>query len=354
MVARISGVILIALVLFGLIYLAVQLGLLKDPAAITVSIFVVIVTITFGIFNYSITKQQAEKSSWNTALLRIGQLYDQAIVHKELAEIIFEPVDLDGSVTSRYIQDGSKQAVWLSNFFMALEQVFVAMSGAGGESRRAWQRYLANQLNKPTIRAVFLADVEYFSDYHQDFIDFALGKAIKTGGVNQYSGGAIKKEVLNSILKKRPPKVLSAPVTDDLKEYSLTREYLGFWKEMYSDPEVKRQMYAVPSLTDEQYIEYFNDQHNAIAYVVLKGDKPVAGFTLRRLSQTMATFGLIVHSSCRGLGLGNCVMKILEKRAAAWGILTLRADVYEDNSPSRRVLEKSGFRAFSWFEKNIN
>ena len=304
---------------------------------------------------YTLVRQRyaAEMVSWNTALTRLGHVYDQAVQNDELAPLIEEHVDFDGKQLAHVPHLTPKQNVWLANLFMAFEQIYIAVSGASRESQRAWQRFLRNQLNKPTIRAIFIRDVEYFSDYHQGFIEFACGKRVTVDGKVKYLGGAIKAEVLSAALASAQLTSSQEEEHADLTSRPLAKHDLTFWHQMYSDPEVKRQMYARPIETDEALFRYLCQEETAYAFTVVRESQLIGGFTIRKETDTRGTFGVLIHKDFRGRGLGVQVMKLLEQSARELGLLTLRADVYEDNLPSIRLLEKCGFRRFIWLEKNL-
>ena len=315
-------------------------------AALTISIVFSLITLFRNLL-------QANTASWNTALTRIGQLYDQAVEDKEFASILLEEPDKDGNNPGNAIVVTPKQDIWLANLFMAYEQIYVAMTGANRDSQRAWKKYLINQLNKPTIRVTFLRDESSFSDYHKNFIKFCLGKK-KSNGDFTYTGHAIKKEVIQVILKSINTKKLEAIDASTLSIHLFTKNDLPFWKEMYSDPAVKQQMYALPSFTDKELYEYLKPDENAATYVVNMKDTPIGGFTIRKETKTRGTIGIVIHKMHRGRGLGTEIMKMLEAKAKDMKIKVLRADVYSDNAASIKILEKTGFRPFIWFEKNLD
>jgi len=105
--------------------------------------------------------------------------------------------------------------------------------------------------------------------------------------------------------------------------------------------------------TDEELLGCLEQEGKATAFTVTIGDERVGGFTIRKVSQIRGTFGIVIHKKHRGCRFGKAIMNALEARAKEMGILTLRADVYSDNIPSIRLLERVAFRPFVWFEKNL-
>ena len=172
---------------------------LIEPTEIA-AIIISIISLLFSPYTLIRQKFQAETSSWNTALMRVGQLYDQAVQDYDLARLIREPLDRDGNRTPHLLYLSPKEDMWLANLFMAFEQIYVSISGASSESQRAWKQFLSNPLNKPTIRTAVLRDAQQFSDYHQDFLRFVCGRVTKGPDGEQYSGGVIKKDVISAAL----------------------------------------------------------------------------------------------------------------------------------------------------------
>lgn len=71
------------------------------------------------------------------------------------------------------------------------------------------------------------------------------------------------------------------------------------------------------------------------------------------LPYLIATFGIAIHPTFRSMGHGKEIMSLVTTKAHEMGIKTLRADIYEDNTKSIRVLVDAGFRKFIWMEKNL-
>jgi len=129
------------------------------------------------------------------------------------------------------------------------------------------------------------------------------------------------------------------------------REDLGFWMDIYGDPEVRRQMYAAPVESDDVLWDYLYREQKA--FTVWQSDKRVGGFLLSMVAPFLGTFSIVIHKDFRGSGHGREVMGLIESEARKEGYRTLRADVYSDNESSIRLLEKCGFRQFVWLEKNL-
>lgn len=135
----------------------------------------------------------------------------------------------------------------------------------------------------------------------------------------------------------------------DLRAMPFTLQHVGAWSRMYADPEASRQMYSPPA--DLADLAAYLQEHHATS--VFLTETLVGGFTLTREMQYRATFGILVAREYRGLGIGRQILSLLEQRARADGIRTLRADVYSDNEPCLHLLRKHGFREFVWLEKNL-
>jgi RimJ/RimL family protein N-acetyltransferase len=138
-----------------------------------------------------------------------------------------------------------------------------------------------------------------------------------------------------------------------LNAHLFTKDDLPFWKELYADPEVKRQMYALPSFTDDELLEYLLPDSSNVTQVVTMNGKPIGGFTIRKETATRGTFGIVIQKKYRKRGLSLEIMKLLEAKASKMRLAVLRADVYADNLASIKMLEQNGFRPFIWFEKNL-
>lgn len=174
----------------------------EDITAIVISAIALSISASFGAYTLITQRRQNENSNWNMALSRVGQLFDQATENEELANIIFEPVDLEGKELTGKSKLTSKEVMWMSNLFMALEQVYVTVSAAGAESKRAWKEFITDSLNKPTIRYALIDEMLSGNAYHRDFVKFTCGDTRIENSVKKYSGGVIKKEAIESILSK--------------------------------------------------------------------------------------------------------------------------------------------------------
>lgn len=295
-----------------------------------------------------IQARQGESTSWNIALGRLGELYDLAHEDPRLASIITEPSDPHGNriVDPDDISPSPQETVWLGSLFLAFEQIFVATLALSPESQRVWKLYLKNQLNKPFIRAAFVRDAGDAKDFHNEFWRFVRGLPCDRDG-SGYRNYAIHPRFFKMAdLRTSKPTV---PTKIEVKPFN--PDHARFWLEIYRDETVKHQMYAAPTESEKDLIEYLKPR---LVYTVFFEGKPIGGFTLTKEKDRMGTFGIVLHPNCRGHGFSKCIMEELELRAREEDLLTLRGDVYSDNYPCIRALEKSGFRRFIWFEKNID
>jgi RimJ/RimL family protein N-acetyltransferase len=292
--------------------------------------------------------RHGESTSWNIALGRLGEIYDLAYKDPRLAQFLNEKSDPEGDVR-RFVENVDitpQERVWFGNLFLAYEQIFIASQALSAESRRVWGIYLKNQLNKPTIRALFVADDESAADYRADFYSFAregpFSKPTKDPG-----RGVIKE----LFFRKDNSAECHQSLHKKLTKRPFTTSDAGFWLQLYSDSEVRKQMYAAPVSSEADLAAYLGTR---TVFTVLADETPIGGFTISPEKDRLATFGIVVDVRSRGQGLGMQIMKLVEETAAEMGFLTLRGDVYADNFSSIRVLERSGFRRFLWFEKNIS
>ena len=133
----------------------------------------------------------------------------------------------------------------------------------------------------------------------------------------------------------------------------IIKKDLPFWREIYSDPAVKKYMALwgqEPADTQDFWV-YLNE---AERFVVLNPDNEVVGgFTLYHRENKTAAFGIVTHPKFRGKGMGNIVYNYLQETARDLGIKTLKADVYEDNAASLALLKSNGFRPVVFLEKDI-
>lgn len=118
-----------------------------------------------------------EITSWNIALTRLGEVYDYIQADKGLSKILTELPDEENKdeKTSYDLEIDKQEEVFFRNLFLSFEQIFVASNSLSLKSKEAWGRFLKNQLNKPTIRALFVKDSKDAKDYHQDFYNFVRG-----------------------------------------------------------------------------------------------------------------------------------------------------------------------------------
>jgi RimJ/RimL family protein N-acetyltransferase len=322
--------------------------------ALNVPIWISIAALLLSLYTLFRHRFESETSSWTTALTRLAQVYDKAIDHPSFASVLTEKTDLHGD--EEYVSAFPmpiEQEIWLSNLCMALEQIFVAISGTSKESQAAWKRYLKNQLNKPTIRSFFLEDVRQSSDYHKGFLEFACGTGFVNNEGEQWSESAIPKKIIEMANRTHPPTFEKPSDQATLSIRPITKEDLPFWKVLYRDGEVKKQMYALPSRNNDDLFAYLQEAGKVHSFTVASDGKDIAGFTISIETPTRGTFGIVVDKDSRRMGYGSRIMKELANIAKNMGLLTLRADVYMDNFPSIRLLEKSGYRQFIWYEKNL-
>jgi RimJ/RimL family protein N-acetyltransferase len=120
----------------------------------------------------------------------------------------------------------------------------------------------------------------------------------------------------------------------NLKSQPMTLQDIPFWKEMYSDPETQKQMYAPPAGSDRELLNYFYQPGKLQAFTVTLDGKPVGGFTVEKDNESTGTFGFVVHSKYRNRGFGHKLVQMVEQKAKEMGIRTIRADVYSDNEKS--------------------
>jgi RimJ/RimL family protein N-acetyltransferase len=301
---------------------------------------------------YAIVVQarHGESTSWNIALGRLGELYDNAFADPRLARMLTEAPDLSGSkpLTLDDIELTTQERVWLGSLFLAFEQIYVATMALSSESRRVWRLYLRNQLNKPTIRAVFVSDAGDAKDFHAKFYEFVRGRKSKSKSAG-HEDWAIHPKFFGDLVS--PSDKSPHSHTEPLVALPFSASDAGFWLDIYRDEEVKKQMYAAPTDSAYSLISYLSARK---VFTVWMQDKRVGGFTITPEKDRMATFGIVVESQQRGKRLSSEIMRLMEKEAANLGALTLRGDVYADNSPSIRALENAGFRKFLWYEKNIS
>lgn len=292
--------------------------------------------------------RQSETASWSIALSRLGELYDLALIHSDLAQILAEPSAPDEDVLPLYPPDTLKpeQRVWFGSLFLAYEQIFVATLTLSHESRRVWRIYLANQLNKPSLRAQFCRDAVSARDYHQAFWRFVRGTsrlsrkdaAINTDFFDKYSETTTSTQ---DVFVLQSGELTARPIQESAYE---------FWKSLYKDVEIRRQMYAAPMDSMESFKAFLRKR---TLFTVFHGENAVGGFSLTREDQFMATFGYMLSPAYRSRGYATNILEMLTKQAHVMGFRTLRADIYEDNVASIKALNSAGFRKFIWMEKNI-
>lgn len=290
--------------------------------------------------------RHGEAASWSVALSRLGEIYDQAQQDETLARLLTERIDENGEVflDSDDLALSPKTKVWLGSLFLAYEQVYVATLALSNESKRVWRIYLKNNLNKPTLRAAFIADASSAQDYHHAFWEFVRGS--KSG--DTYQGGAIDDRFFKAqdgIRREAGVKRAALHVEP------LHSSHLHEWLSIYRDPEVRRQMYAAPTENEAVLEQYLRRRR---FYSVLDAEGVlVGGFNFYEEEGSRACFGIVIHPAFRGQGLGREIVRLMKDEARSLGFATLRADVYADNAPCLGLLDRTGFRRFVWVETNL-
>lgn len=90
------------------------------------------------------------------------------------------------------------------------------------------------------------------------------------------------------------------------------------------------------------------DQADSFIWLAEAGDEVVGNLSLHNLNKTMLTaeIGYMISPKWRGKGLATlCVQQITKLCFQHSPLRKLIAYVHEDNAPSRRVLEKLGYKA---------
>jgi RimJ/RimL family protein N-acetyltransferase len=352
--SRLGRDVILALCILGLTSgLSISIGLLIRPEHLEgwgswLGAFIAGIALVASAYAIVIQARQGESTSWNIALGRLGELYDAAHKDPRLASIIAESSDPHGNrvIDPDDISPSPQETVWLGSLFLAYEQIFVASLALSPESQRVWRLYLKNQLNKPFIRAAFVRDSRDARDFHNEFWRFVRGVPCDRddSGYRNYA-------IHPKFFKMADFRTSKTPVATKIEVRPFDPSHALFWLEIYRDETVRHQMYAAPTNSEEDLIDYLKPR---LVYTVFIEDKPIGGFTLTKEKDRMGTFGIVLHPGYRGRGLSAQIMRELELKAREENILTLRGDVYSDNYPCIRALEKSGFRRFIWFEKNLN
>lgn len=141
--------------------------------------------------------------------------------------------------------------------------------------------------------------------------------------------------------------------SDDYNCRRTIKEDLSFWREIYSDPIVKTYMalWGEVLIDSKEFWEYLN---LCDRYIVFNNKMEIiGGFTIYNKKNKTAEFGIAIHPSFKGQGLGNVLMCYLESTAKDFGIKTLKADVYKENIACLSLLKRNGFRDVVFLEKNI-
>jgi ribosomal protein S18 acetylase RimI-like enzyme len=300
--------------------------------------------------SYAIILQarQGEVAGWSVAVTRLGNLYDIAQQNDKLSGFLAEKSDEEGKInpSRNQIPITNQEIIWMGSLFLAFEQIYIATTALGYESKRVWRLYLKSQLNKPTLRAAFVRDAANSQDYHQEFWRFVRGTPIKHEGKAYYENHAIHPKYFET----RPPSGALSDAKIGMTCSPATMEDMPFWLEIYRDKEVRNQMYAAPIQSAEELWTYLSNRNVFTAWV--DGNR-IGGFTITMEKDLLATFGIAIHPQYRKRGWSIHLMRLLENEASRMGVKTLRADVYEDNQPCIRALNGNGYRRFIWMEKNI-
>ena len=318
--------------------------------------FIAGIALVASAYAIMIQARQNESGAWNIALSRLGDIYDNALKDIWMCDILAEEVDLDGKYKKAQTLT-STEKIWFGSLFMAYEQVFIASLGLSSESQRAWRRYLKNQLNKPSIRAAFVSDSvgqDGFSgakDYHHEFWRFVRGKPALGSRFSKepvYRDAAIDASFFPK--QKTVASQCANRISAHLTYKRFTAADVDFWIESYTDPTIRKQMYAIPKERSAA-IDYLSCEK--IAFTVFNDCHRIGGFTVSAVKDRIGTFGFFLSKPHRGQGFGKEILKFAEKEAAQQGFLTMRADVYADNNRSIETLKNRGFRLFVWMEKNL-
>jgi RimJ/RimL family protein N-acetyltransferase len=142
----------------------------------------------------------------------------------------------------------------------------------------------------------------------------------------------------------------------DKSDYNCRRtikEDLSFWREVYSDPIVKKYfaLWGEALTNSKEFWEYLNLCNR---YVVINSQNEIiGGFTIYNKKNKKAEFGIVLHPNFKNKKLGSVLMFYLESTAKSFGIKNLKAEVYEENLACLTLLKKHGFKDIIFLEKNI-
>ena len=130
---------------------------------------------------------------------------------------------------------------------------------------------------------------------------------------------------------------------------------IDFWKEIIEDKDTLSNM-NISHIVERynNFWEYLNRVERFTVYQFQEAkETPIGGFSLYNRAEKEATFGYVIHPEFRGQGLVHVLMNLLFDTCRDLGIKTLKADVYNDNKASLRVLESNGFRKMDFLEKQL-
>jgi len=105
--------------------------------------------------------------------------------------------------------------------------------------------------------------------------------------------------------------------------------------------------------------EIWNKEHFLHSRLICEIDERIgAWIALKNMKNNcfkkgVAEISVYTHPACKGLGLGLgfVLMEHVIRHSEENGIWTLQAQIFEENKPSIRLHEKTGFRRVGYFER---
>jgi RimJ/RimL family protein N-acetyltransferase len=132
---------------------------------------------------------------------------------------------------------------------------------------------------------------------------------------------------------------------------------MKFFRTLFANPEIQRQVYADVSFStasDEEALTFLLG-HSDARWTLwrMPENRPVGTIHLYEREGPFSNFGMAILPSEQGQGLGRTALLLLEGAAKADGIRILRGDVFLDNVRMQKIITDRGFRPYSFFEKYL-
>jgi RimJ/RimL family protein N-acetyltransferase len=130
-----------------------------------------------------------------------------------------------------------------------------------------------------------------------------------------------------------------------------------FYRELLNDPTIIYQTYCgtdFKTCSDEELMKFIlGKSDERYTLWLLPEHKPIGTIHLYDREGVFSNFGIGIKAEYQHKGFGKTALTLLENAAKLAGIRILRGDVFTDNTPMCKTLQKAGYRPYTNYERYL-